>query len=90
LTTDRQYKPAFAPDYAVNILRDECAKGWRDPRVVEAFCDTMPRVQSADSMPDSSLLALSVALGKSEGVENAPKKANDPVLTQLKPLTQTS
>jgi putative two-component system response regulator len=63
LTTDRPYKPAFPSDYAVKVLRDECALGWRDAHIVEAFCDVMPRVREVDGTPNASLFALSMALG---------------------------
>jgi putative two-component system response regulator len=78
LTTDRPYKPAFAPDYAVKILRDEAAIGWRDARIVEAFCDSLPRLKEVDAVSNSSLLALSLALGKSADVrqESAKKEAS--------------
>jgi putative two-component system response regulator len=72
LTTDRPYKPAFAPDFAIKIIRDESAIGWRDARIVEAFCDTAPRLQDLEAISNSSLLALSVALGNSSGLTASP------------------
>jgi putative two-component system response regulator len=36
-TTRRPYKPAYTPDAAVKIMREETAKGWWDRRLIEAF-----------------------------------------------------
>ncbi len=37
LTTVRPYKPAYTPQRALEILREETARGWRDPELVEIF-----------------------------------------------------
>ncbi|MCH7874533.1 MAG: hypothetical protein IH965_04455 [Gemmatimonadetes bacterium] len=37
LITERPYKPAFSTAQALETLRAECAKGWRDPDVVARF-----------------------------------------------------
>lgn len=71
LTTDRPYKPAYSPDYAINVLREEVKTGWRDARIVEAFCDSVPRFHHAEAGSDSSLLALSLAL-ETNGAGIAP------------------
>jgi putative two-component system response regulator len=36
-TTERPYKPAYSREQAFAIMREETAKGWWDPRIVEAF-----------------------------------------------------
>ncbi len=36
-TTERPYKPAFPRDQALALLREETAKGWWDPRLVNVF-----------------------------------------------------
>lgn len=64
LTTERPYKAAYSPERALETLRNEAASGWRDPRVVEAFADVFPLVQSIDAPSSASLLALSHALGE--------------------------
>jgi putative two-component system response regulator len=64
LTTERPYKAAYSPERALNTLRNEAAAGWRDPRVVEAFADVFPLVQCVDAHSNTSLLALSLALGE--------------------------
>jgi len=37
LTSERPYKRAFTVQEAMDILREETAKGWRDPYLVERF-----------------------------------------------------
>jgi len=37
LTNPRPYKPAYTPARALEIIRDETARGWRDREVVEVF-----------------------------------------------------
>ena len=37
LTSARPYKPAFAPAKALDIMRDETERGWRDPRIFHLF-----------------------------------------------------
>jgi putative two-component system response regulator len=39
VTSARPYRPALPPDYAFNELRDEAARGLRDPEMVETFID---------------------------------------------------
>ena len=39
LVTERPYKPAFSHERACAILREQTARGWRDPRLVEALID---------------------------------------------------
>lgn len=65
LTTERPYKRAFSPEHALRILRNEAKVGWRDPKVVDAFCDIFPLLKEADALSSSSLLALSAALNES-------------------------
>jgi putative two-component system response regulator len=43
LTTERPYKPALSQAAALAALRDEVARGWRDPAVVEAFIELVER-----------------------------------------------
>jgi putative two-component system response regulator len=50
LTTARPYKPAFSTEAALAALREEVARGWRDPAVVNPFIEL---VQSG-GLPDVS------------------------------------
>jgi cyclic di-GMP phosphodiesterase len=43
LTTERPYKPALSPDYAVRELREEAAKGWKFEALVEEFATLAAR-----------------------------------------------
>ena len=37
LTNPRPYKEAFSPESALEILREETDRGWRDPKIVQTF-----------------------------------------------------
>ncbi len=37
LTSERPYKRAFTVQESIDILREEVAKGWRDPQLVDSF-----------------------------------------------------
>jgi putative two-component system response regulator len=58
LTTNRPYKRAFTPNDALAIIRDETAKGWRDPDLVERFADLLPMFRTPSSPSDHSQLSL--------------------------------
>jgi putative two-component system response regulator len=62
LTTERPYKPAYTPEYALQIIQGETNAGWRDPLVVEAFSDAFSLFNSGDLLSSSSLQALSLSL----------------------------
>jgi putative two-component system response regulator len=57
LITSRPYKRAFTADEALAIIRDETAKGWRDPELVAVFTDILPMFRG-EAMPDLSRLSL--------------------------------
>ncbi len=66
LTSSRPYKDAISPAKALRIIREETARGWRDPRVVEMFYQLQKDVISkADQFllnGDRSLDAMRAAL----------------------------
>ena len=37
LTSARSYKPAYTPAVAIDIIRQETGRGWRDPRIFHLF-----------------------------------------------------
>jgi putative two-component system response regulator len=39
LTSDRPYRKAMTTETAYRIMRDEAARGWREPELVESFID---------------------------------------------------
>lgn len=70
LTTARPYKRAFSAEEAIAIIRDEAAKGWRDPQLVEQFSEILPMFRTATSACDlsqASLRALADSLEKAGG-----------------------
>lgn len=57
LTTERPYKRAYSPEEALNIMRDETKKGWRDPVLMEIFADLLPAFRHP-AVVDSARLSL--------------------------------
>jgi putative two-component system response regulator len=57
LTTERPYKRAYTPEEALKIMREETAKGWRDPVLVEVFADLLPMFRHT-AMGDTSQISL--------------------------------
>jgi putative two-component system response regulator len=68
LTSHRPYKDAFSPVKALRIIREETARGWLDPQVVELFYKLHKDVISkADRFligSDRSLEAMRAALAR--------------------------
>lgn len=64
LTTKRAYKRALSPTEAISIIREETAKGWRDPELTELFADKLPALSKATRLDTSrfSLQALAANL----------------------------
>ena len=64
LTTERCYKPPFSSEDAIGVLREEAAKGWRDPLLVEMFSDILPmfRTPASIDVTTVSLQALAASL----------------------------
>lgn len=58
LTTVRSYKRALSPEEALQIIREEVAKGWRDPQLVEVFADILPMFRTPAATHDFSRLSL--------------------------------
>jgi putative two-component system response regulator len=64
LTTERPYKRAYTADEALEIMRQETEKGWRDPYLVEVFADLLPVFRHPASIDPGrlSLQALAASL----------------------------
>ncbi|MBV9266946.1 MAG: HD domain-containing protein [Acidobacteriaceae bacterium] len=60
LTAERPYKRAFTPQQALEIIRSEAAKGWRDPNLLPVFEDVLPAFasRSEQDSTSNSLVAL--------------------------------
>lgn len=71
LTTERSYKPAFTSEIAIDIMREEARKGWRNPQLTDKFSELVP-VFSTASMPDPFRLSLqALAASLQEPVQRA-------------------
>ena len=57
LTTARPYKPALTTEQALAVIDEETGRGWRDPKLVETFCDIVPMFRTP-TPPDVSRLSL--------------------------------
>jgi putative two-component system response regulator len=57
LTTSRPYKRTLTSEEAMKIIREETAKGWRDPELVEKFAEILPMFRTT-GVPDFSRLSL--------------------------------
>src|ERR1022692_2869926 len=55
LTTERPYKRAFAITDALQIMKEEVAKGWRDPHIFEQF-ESLMRSGTADSLSQGAAM----------------------------------
>jgi putative two-component system response regulator len=68
LTSTRCYKDSVSPAKAVRIIREETARGWRDPAVVELFFRLHRDVIAKDDQfmlrSDGSLNAMRTALSR--------------------------
>ena len=65
LTAVRPYKRAFTSEEASQIMRNEAAKGWRDPELVRVFEDVLPAFRTCEEDSTSaSLNALAVSIEK--------------------------
>ncbi len=60
LTTERTYKAALSPAAAIDIIRAETKRGWRDPYLTERFVDILPSLGALDEpvAPDVTPLSL--------------------------------
>jgi len=66
LISPRPYKPAFSSSRALGILREETARGWRDPQVVDLFFtlhqNVISKIAEYTSGTDRNLQALRSSL----------------------------
>jgi len=72
LTTARPYKRALSPEEALQILNEEVAKGWRDPKLVEMFTDILPMFRTP-TPPDFSRLSLRALAASIERFRRDPE-----------------
>lgn len=55
LTSERPYKKAFTLEEAIGILREETAKGWRNPELVEQFIEFLYMTENQRAFRDKWL-----------------------------------
>ncbi len=72
LTTARPYKRALSPEEALQVIREEVAKGWRDPQLVEVFADILPMFRTP-ATHDFSRLSLHALAASIERFRKAPE-----------------
>jgi putative two-component system response regulator len=77
LTTSRPYKRAFPPAEALRVMREEAAKGWRDPNLVDVFAGILPMF-SAPATPDLSRSSLHALANSLQRFRKAPAPAFAP------------
>jgi putative two-component system response regulator len=67
LISPRPYKPAYAPEQALAIMKEETAKGWRDPKIMEVFVrlhkDVISKIAKYNAVEDKSLQKMRSSLG---------------------------
>jgi putative two-component system response regulator len=71
LTSNRPYKEAFPHEQAINIMREEAKRGWRDRRLVSLFAEiSAPELQevAADIMTPIALANMGIELAKNDAV----------------------
>jgi putative two-component system response regulator len=73
LTTSRPYKRAFSSEEAMQILNEEAAKGWRDPKLVQTFADILP-IFRTPTPPDFSRLSLHALAASIERYRKDPAR----------------
>jgi putative two-component system response regulator len=73
LTTARPYKRAFTPEEALRMMRDEAAKGWRDPKLVDIFAGILPML-SMPAAPDVSRFSLHALASSLERFQKHPER----------------
>lgn len=66
LTTERTYKRAMSPAEAVDVIRAESKRGWRDPFLTDRFASMLPAFGKLEEQvnPDVSRLSLQALAGK--------------------------
>jgi putative two-component system response regulator len=62
LTNPRPYRKACPPNQALQIIREETARGWRDPEVVRRFLELYRDVLSGPGLPDNGLVQMRTSL----------------------------
>jgi putative two-component system response regulator len=85
LTAERSYKPALAPAQAIEVIRAETERGWRDPFLVDRFVQLIPSLgEQSVIAPDVTQLSLR-ALARQ--VNNEQRLTSTPQSSPLESFT---
>ena len=74
LTTSRPYKRTLTAEEALQTIREEAKKGWRDPQLVERFAEILPMFRTP-AVPDFSRLSLHALAASIERFRQMPTQA---------------
>ena len=61
----RPYKAAFTPEEALEVIKDEAKRGWRDPNLVAVLEEIVPMFQAGAEHGNGSLRALASSIERS-------------------------
>ena len=56
ITSHRSYKPAIDPDRALELMREEVDRGWRDPALFELFLTIIKQIRADREEPEPGKL----------------------------------
>ncbi len=87
LTAERSYKSAMSPSAAVEVIRAETKRGWRDPFLTERFAEMLPSLAALGSTnaPDVSQLSLQ---NLATGIDRAHRLSSTPQVPFVEPANQ--
>jgi len=77
LTTNRPYKRTLTSEEALQTIREEAERGWRDPHLVERFAEILPMFRTS-TVPDLSRLSLHALAASIERFRKNPGHSEGP------------
>jgi putative two-component system response regulator len=80
LTTERTYKAALSPAAAIDVIRAESKRGWRDPYLTDRFLQMLPSLApleetAASDVTQRSLHALATKVNDQHRLSSRPEAA---------------
>jgi putative two-component system response regulator len=81
LTSARPYKEAFPHEQAINIMREEAKRGWRDRRLVSLFAEiSAPQLEetAAEIMTPLALANMGLELARTDSARKEPSESAVP------------
>lgn len=82
LTAERSYKAAMSPAEAVQVIRAETKRGWRDPFLTQRFAEMLPSLAALDetNAPEASQLSLQALASGIDRAQRSSSTATQPLL----------